>query len=146
MALQCNHSVEVHCSPEKAFSFIDDLPQTPKWLGPCTAIEKLNPGPNAVGDKLKYSYNQGGKDRTMEGEILERVEPSKLVCRYFDSMFEVLVDLNVQKSPSGAVLQHVITMTPKSFFAKLLSPLIRMGLPKQTRDAMAALKSLLESE
>jgi len=146
MALQCNHSVEVHCSPEKAFAFIDDLPQTPKWLGPCTAIEKLSPGPNAVGDKLKYSYNQGGKDRTMEGEILERVEPSKLVCRYFDSMFEVLVDLNVQKSPSGAVLQHVITMTPKSFFAKLLSPLIRMGLPKQTRDAMAALKSLLESE
>src|SRR5271167_4913415 len=95
MPIRCEHSVDVDASPERAFGSLDDLSQTPKWLGPCTALEKLSPGPNAVGDKLKYSYKQGGRAGTMDGEIVNRTPNEKLVCHYFDTMMDVVVDLRV---------------------------------------------------
>ena len=144
--MRCEHRVEVGCSPEKAFALLDDLPQTPKWLAPCTAIEKVVPGPNRVGDQLKYSYLQGGRAGTMQGEILARNPTSKLTCRYFDKMFEIVVDFNVAKSPGGASLTHVITITPKTWISRLMSPLVAMALPKQTREAMASLKTILDSQ
>jgi hypothetical protein len=60
-------------------------------------------------------------------------------------MFEVSVDLRVAAAPDGTVTTHIIEITPKRFMAKLMSPLIRLGLGKQTRAAAANLKKLLES-
>jgi hypothetical protein len=60
-------------------------------------------------------------------------------------MFDVSVDLHVAVGPDGAVTTHVIEITPKTFLGKLMSPLIRLGLGKQTRQAVANLKKLLES-
>jgi len=144
--IRCEHSVDVKASPERAFALLDDLSQTPKWLGPCTAIERLSPGPNAVGDKLKYSYKQGGRTGTMDGEILARTPNEKLIVRYFDKMMEVLVDFKVSPISSGSRLTHVITITPQTFMAKLMSPFIRMALPKQTRQAMESLKGMLDAK
>ncbi len=41
---------------------------------------------------------------------------------------------------------HAITIAPKTFLGKLISPLIRLGLGKQTRDAASNLRKLLEAE
>ncbi len=146
MPIRCEHTVDVDASPERAFALLDDLPQTPKWLGPCTALEKLSPGPNAVGDRLKYSYKQGGRAGTMDGEIVTRKPNEKLVCRYFDRMMEVVVDLRVSATKTGSRLTHVITITPLTLMGKLMSPCIRLALPKQTRQAMASLKGMLEAK
>jgi hypothetical protein len=43
-------------------------------------------------------------------------------------------------------MTHLIEITPKAFFARLMSPLIRLGLNKQTREAATNLKQLLESK
>ena len=56
----------------------------------------------------------------------------------------VVVDLRVSASTSGSTMTHVITITPKTMAGKFMSPLIRMGLPKQTQDAMDSLKKMLE--
>ena len=40
---------------------------------------------------------------------------------------------------------HLIVISPKNFFGKLMSPLIRVGIGKQTRQAASNLRSLLES-
>jgi uncharacterized protein YndB with AHSA1/START domain len=146
MPIQCEHSIDVDASPERAFGLLDDLPQTPKWLGPCTAIEKLSPGPNTVGDKLKYFYKQGGRAGTMDGEIVARSPNEKLVCHYFDTMMDVVVDFRVTPRAGGARLTHVITITPQTFVGKMMSPCIRLALPKQTRQAMESLKEMLDAK
>lgn len=135
----------VRVSPERAFAAIDDLALTAKWLPPCVSLNKIGPGPNAVGDKLRYVYKQGGKQAEMDGEIVARVPGERLACRYFDKMFEVSVDLRVAPAPGGATTTHIIEITPKSFVGKLMSPMVRMGIKKQSRDAAANLKKLLES-
>ena len=80
----------------------------------------------------------------MEGEILARVPGERLHARYFDSQFEVSVDLRISPAPEGALTTHIIEITPKSFMGKLMKPLIRLGLKKQTLDAATNLRKLLE--
>jgi hypothetical protein len=68
-----------------------------------------------------------------------------LHCKYSDGSFEVRVDLRVAPAPGGALMTHIIEISPKTLLGKLMWPLIRLGLGKQTRDAAANLKRLLES-
>jgi hypothetical protein len=145
MPIRYQHAETVHTTPERAFALIDDLSQTAKWLPPCVSLEKVGSGPNAPGDKLRYVYKQGGRQGEMAGEILVRTIGERLRCKYFDSSFEVSVNLRVAPATAGAITTHIIEITPKRFFGKLMSPLIRLALGKQTRQAAANLKRLLES-
>jgi hypothetical protein len=135
----------VATSPERAFAAIDDLPLTAKWLPPCVSLSKVGDGPNAPGDRLRYVYRQGGRQGEMAGEILERIPGERLHCRYSDRSFDVSVDLRVAAAPGGAITTHTIEITPKTLLGKLMGPLIRLGLGKQTREASANLKRLLEA-
>ena len=55
------------------------------------------------------------------------------------------MDLHVAGALDGALTTHIIEITPKTWVGKLMSPLIRMGICKQTREAAANLKKLLET-
>jgi hypothetical protein len=145
MPIRYQHTETIKASPSRAFAVIDDLPLTSKWLPPCVSLEKVGTGPNAPGDKLRYVYRQGGKQAEMAGEILARTPGERLHCRYGDRAFDVSVDLQVAAAPDGALTTHIIEITPKTWAGRLMSPLIRLGLGKQTRDAAANLKKLLES-
>lgn len=145
MGIRYEHLETIHVPPEKAFAAIDDLPLTAKWLPPCVSLEKIGSGPNAPGDQLRYVYKQGSRQGEMSGEIVARTPNERLHWLYHDSMFDVSVDLRVAPAPDGSLTTHIIEITPKTFVAKLMSPLIRMGLGKQTRTAAGNLKKLLET-
>lgn len=144
MAIHFSHTIDVAHDPKKVFALLDDLARAPRWLERCTAIEKLSAGPNDVGSKLRYSYRDGGRAGTMEGEIVGRIPDERLAFRYGDKMMEVAVDFHVTSAASGSRLTHTVDITPKTFFAKLFSPFIRRGLPKQTIGAMERLRTLLD--
>ncbi len=146
MAIRFEHTETIQTTPQRAFEVIDDLPLTAQWLPPCVSLNKVGDGPNAPGDKLRYVFKQGGHQGEMEGEIVDREDGQRLHCRYFDKAFEVAVDLCVDDAPEGVTTTHIVEITPKGLMGKLMSPLIRRGLTKQTREAAANLKRLLESE
>ena len=146
MAVRYEHSEIVAVTPERAFAAIDDLPLTAKWLPPCVSLEKLGHGPNAIGDKLLYVHKVGRRHMQMFGEILDRVPGERLYCKYTDNVIEVYVDLRVAPDDGGTMTTHIIEIVPKRLMAKLMRPLIRLGLGKQTRTAAANLKRLLEGE
>ena len=145
MPIRYEHTESIATSPERAFAAIDDLPFTARWLPGCVSLEKVGPGPNAPGDKLRYVYEQGGKSGEMAGEIVARTPGERLFCRYHDSLFEVSVDLRVATAPGGVVTTHLMEITPKTATARLMSPLIKLGLAKRAREAGANLKKLLEA-
>lgn len=146
MSVTYHHQEPIAAPPDRVFAAIDDLPLTSKWLPPCVSLEKIGSGPNATGDALRYVYRQGGAEKEMAGRIASRTPGERLHCIYGDDMFEVSVDLRVAPGPTGSLTTHIIEMTPKSFMANLLTPLVRMGLKKQTREAAANLKALVESQ
>jgi hypothetical protein len=145
MPIRFHHVEAVTATPQQVFAVIDDLPLTAKWLPPCVSLAKVGDGPNAPGDKLRYVFKQGGRQSEMKGEILDRVPGERLHCKYSDKAFDVWVDLRVAAAPGGAQTTHIIEISPKTLSAKLMWPLIRLGLAKQTRDAAANLKKLLET-
>ena len=146
MPIHFEYAIEVPQSPEQAFALFDDLPRTAEWLAPCTALEKLTPGENKVGDRLKYHYREGGRTGEMDGEITIRVPNERLTCRYWDKMFEIVVDSRVTKTPNGSRLFNAIDITPKNFLFKLMAPLMRKPLAKQTINAMESLRDILAAK
>lgn len=50
----------------------------------------------------------------------------------------------MQATAVGTAVTNRIEITPKTLVAKLLQPLIRSQLPKQTQEAFAALRALAE--
>ncbi len=145
MPIHFQYDEIVRTTPERAFAVIDNLPRTADWLPPCVSLTKVNDGPNAVGDKLRYIYRQGGREAEMVGEILSRVSGERLHCKYHDGMFEVFVDLRVSVKEANTLTTHIVEIVPKTFTGKLMAPLIRFGLKKQTREAAKNLKRLLEA-
>ncbi len=145
MPINYEYSVEVNGSSEQAFAVIDDLARTPEWLCACVSLEKLVPGPNRIGDKLNYTFKQGRRMGVMDGEITARIPSEKLTYKFDDKLFQVVIDFNILRTSFGAKMIHVITITPKTFIGKLMSPLIRSGVPKQTKVAMHALKAILDN-
>ena len=151
MAIEFRHTINVPQPPEKVFALLADVAQTPKWLARCTGIEVLTPGALAVGSKLRYSYKEGSRTGVMDGQVTERLENRKLDFLYEDKLMRVGVHFMTDPAESGSGaaaasgtrLTHAIDITPRTFFARLFSPLIRKQLPRQTIDAMESLRALL---
>ncbi|HEV8244470.1 MAG TPA: hypothetical protein VGP93_01750, partial [Polyangiaceae bacterium] len=122
-----------------------DLSQTPQWLVRCTGVEKLTPGPNAVGTRLRYGYREGARRGTLEGEITARTPNERLSFLYSHTMIEIAIDFRVTGTAEGTRVLHAIDVLPKTFIAKLFAPMIRRQLPTQTMAAMESLRGLVES-
>ena len=144
MSIRFEHAIDVARGPEQIFAILDDLSQTPRWVSRCTGIEKLSPGPNTVGTKVRYAYREGGRTGTMDGEIKARTPNERLTVGYSDKMMEVGVDFHMTRKDGGARLVHTIDIKPKSLMAKLFAPLVRRQLPEQTIKAMETLRGLVE--
>lgn len=144
MSIRFEHAIDVARGPEQIFALLDDLSQTPRWVSRCTGIEKLSPGPNTVGTKVRYAYREGGRTGTMDGEIKARTPNERLTVGYSDKMMEVVVDFHMTRKDGGARLVHTIDIKPKSLMAKLFAPLVRRQLPEQTIKAMETLRGLVE--
>lgn len=146
MPIRCEHAQPVRATPAQAFAMIDDLSSYARWLPPCVSLSKVGSGPNAVGDQLRYVYRdrQGGPQREMAGEVVARVPGERFHTRYTDATFVVDVDLRVAPAAEGALTTHIVEIAPKSVVGRLFSPLIKLGLNKQTRDAATNLARLLD--
>jgi len=139
-----SHTLSVTAPPAAIFAIVDDFNKTPQWLSRCTGIDKLDPGVNDVGTKLKYHYADGRRRGTMDGQVVAREPDRHFAMKFTDRMMDVTVDFVAASDGVGSTLTHTIDIAPKGF-GKLLTPLIRRDLPKQTMDAMTRLKAMAES-
>ena len=131
MPIHFEHGVDVAVSPDRAFTLLEDVSRTPEWLDRCVKIETLSPGSLGVGTKLRYSYREGGRVGVMDGECTEKKPNERLTFHYLDKSMDVIVDFQMSPESGGTRLVHAITITPLTFMGKLMSPLIRLMIPKQ---------------
>lgn len=146
MTIQFECGVDIRCRPERVFALLDDVSQTPRWLTSCQAMEKLTPGPNAVGTKLRYVYKDALHTSVMLGSITARTANQELSFEYSDQRVSVAAQFQLTEISTGTHLQHRIEIAPKTFVVRMLSPVIRRQLAEQTRSAIASLQKLLEHE
>lgn len=138
------HTLSVSAPPATIFGILDDFTRTPLWLSRCTGIDKVDPGPNDVGTRLRYHYDDGRRRGTMDGEVVAREPDRHFAMKFTDRMMDVTVDFVSASDGVGTTLTHTIDIATKGV-GKLFTPMIRRDLPKQTLDAMAKLKAMAEA-
>ncbi|WP_322022193.1 SRPBCC family protein [Burkholderia sp. BCC1977] len=143
MSIRFAHTIVVEQSPAEVFATLDDFSVTPQWLERCTGIEKAAPGPNAEGQALRYAYRDGRRAGVMDGRIVIRKPGERLVCVYEDRMMRVNVDFRIEAHDGGTRLTHEVEIAPRTWLARLFSPMVRRALPMQTVRAMESLRDYL---
>ena len=141
---QFAHTLSVSAPPSVIFAIVDDFTKTPQWLSRCTGIDKLDEGGNDVGTRLKYHYDDGRRSGVMDGQIIAREPDRHFAMKFTDKMMDVTVDFVSASDGVGTTLTHSIDIATKGF-GKLLTPMIKRSLPKQTMDAMTKLKAMAEA-
>ena len=68
----------------------------------------------------------------------------RLEMQYADGTFAVEVRLQLAEAPGGTAVMHSIAITPKRFFARLMSPMIRKMNGPQVTNNLSRLKQLLD--
>jgi uncharacterized protein YndB with AHSA1/START domain len=143
VAVHFEYTIEIAKPPATVFALLDDVSRTPKWLSRCTKIEKLDPGPNAVGTRLRYDYLQGRRPGTMDGSIAAYAAPDHIAFRYNDKQFDVTIDFMLAALTTGTKLTQKVDIVPSSLVGRLLQPLIRRVLPKQTIKDLEKFRALI---
>ncbi len=146
MAISFTHGIDLPQSPHQVFTLLADYSKVPQWLKRCEGVAKQGSGPNKVGDKLRYAYCEGGRHGLMDGVITAYEQDSHMAYRYYDKMMAVFVEFRMEPNGEGTHLTHNIEITPHSFMAKLMSPMFKMKLPKQTVHTMENIRALLAKE
>ncbi len=137
-------STTIRRTPAELFELLADPARAPDWMESCVALGPVTPGPLASGTRLHYTYRQGSRPGTMEGEVTAFSPAAALAMRFRDPKFTVDVQLQLHPVPEGTQVQHGIDIIPGSFMGRLMSPLIQMGNRRQVAGNLARLKRLAE--
>jgi carbon monoxide dehydrogenase subunit G len=81
----------------------------------------------------------------MEGAVTAYERPRRLEMTLTDKLFTLVVVFSLESAGAGTRFAYDMRITPTSFMAKLMSPMIRSSTQKQITKDVAKLKSILES-
>ena len=144
MRIEAATEAEIGKPLSEVFAFVDDNGKLPQWLSLCASLQQKTPGPKTTGTELHYEYKAGGGTRGMDGKVVEYVNDQKLAMRFEGRMFDVQVSFGFRATGSSTVMRHEMSIEPKSFMARLMSPLIRSQTRKQLVKDTEKLKQILE--
>jgi uncharacterized protein YndB with AHSA1/START domain len=143
--INSEEKVEIRRPPDEVFRFLDDEANAPRWNERCVELKRVSPGEKAVGTKLCYVYKEPGRQGEMDGEVVAYDKGRKLAMRFTDPTMAVHVAFELTPSAQGTEVLHSVGVEPRSFVTKLLAPLIRRGVKKQTAMEAQSLKRTLEA-
>ena len=141
--IRCETTLDVPRPVSEVFAFVDDVGKAPQWLRQCVEIRQTSPPPKRVGTTLLYRYKEPGRTGQMDGVVTEYEKDARLVMKYTDKMFDLVVGFGFEPSAGGTKLHLTCEIAPKSLLAKLTSPMIRSATQKQMQRDTAKLVELL---
>ena len=137
-------SIETSAPPDRVYALLADVARTPEWLCRSTKLEITDGAPIRVGSPLLYVYKEGSGTKSMTGRVTELVPGKTTAFVYTDPMFDVGIRFDLTPAGTGTRISHRIDIEPKKLMAKLFTPLIRIGLRKQTPGDLRKLKEVAE--
>jgi uncharacterized protein YndB with AHSA1/START domain len=144
MALEFLEQVEVRRTPAQCFAYVDDFANAPRWNDLCVALQREGSDARESG-ALVYTFKQGSRQGVMHGEIVERDPPRRLLLSFGDRSFQIEVGFRFDAIPGGTRIEHTMQVEPRSFLTRLMSPLLRKVMAKQTAKQAQAVAAALAS-
>ena len=139
-------SITIARRPEDIVRIFLDPEKAPLWNTGLERFEVLSETPGLVGSKARLHFVQGGRRYVMEDELLE-VEPERrYLSRVSGDMLEAEIETLLVPTDSGTLVTVRWAGSGKKPLLRLLLPLMRRSLARQTLADLAKLKKLTESE
>ncbi len=142
----------VRTGPREVFALIDDFSRMPDWNSTCGKIEKVGHGPNAPGDRLKYSTRERQGNKALvghyEGRILERVPGERLSLRIENRGMFSTREFRLIPVSRGTRIRMTLDLEPRTWLTRLgnrfLGRTIRHAVERMAAEDLKNLASLLD--
>ena len=132
--------------PEDIARIFLDPEKAPLWNAGLERFEVLSETPGLVGSKARLHFVQGGRRYVMEDELLE-VEPERrYLSRVSGDMLEAEIETLLVPTASGTLVTVRWTGCGKKPLLRLLLPLMRRSLARQTLADLTKLRELAEAD
>lgn len=133
-------SVETKLSAEKAFAFMSEFENTSKWDPNTPVMDKITPGPVAVGHKYHAESEFRGKRQTLIYEVIE-LRDGHIKLRGENKTVTAFDSIDVSPNGAGSVVKYTAEFSIKGS-AKIVQPLLK-PMFMQLRDP--ALKGIRDT-
>lgn len=129
---------------DEVFAYVDDDEKVKLWIGGLLETKRTTSGAPGVGSRFHQKLQIGKRVMELEGELLE-YEPNRRVRVKLDShLCEMNATYNFEESGGCTELAYTCDSHYRSFFYRLLSPLIKRVTQQKLREDFARLRGLLQ--
>lgn len=136
-------SVETKLSAGKAFAFMSEFENTSKWDPSTPVMDKLTPGPVAVGHRYHAESEFRGKRQSLEYEVIELTE-NHIKLRGENKSVTAFDSVDVSPSGTGSVVKYTAEFNIKGP-AKIIQPLLKPAFMQLRDPAINGIRDTLNS-
>lgn len=136
-------SVETKLSAEKAFAFMSEFENTSKWDPNTPVMDKITPGPVAVGHRYHAESEFRGKRQTLEYEVIE-LRDRHIKLRGENKSVTAFDSVDVSPNGTGSVVKYTAEFSIKGP-ARVIQPLLKPAFMQLRDPALKGIRDTLNS-
>jgi hypothetical protein len=137
-------SVETKLSAEKAFAFMSEFENTSKWDPNTPVMDKITPGPVALGHKYHAESEFRGKRQTLIYEVIE-LRDGHIKLRGENKSVTSFDSIDVSPSGTGSVVKYTAEFSIKGP-AKIIQPLLKPAFMQLRDPALDGIRDTLNAQ
>jgi len=141
--MRIEHAVTLPRPAADVFPWLFDEDKVPQWTSGLETYEKVDPGPLAVGSRIKQSLVVSGQRLSFELEVVSLDAPRAAEGRFETQGFKARQRFSLAGSDGQTTLTQVLEADVNSFTARMLAPMIQPRLQEKVERDLAALRGLL---
>lgn len=138
------HELSLHLNRpvDEVFAFLTDASQVPSWQSNLIESEQLTEGPMRVGSRFREVRRVGRRPIASEAEVIDFEPNTRFTLRVITGP-QVTVSYALAAEEGGTRLRYQFVMRTGGMM-RVLEPLIRRSLRKQSASDFGRLKGILE--
>ena len=136
-------SVETNLSAEKAFAFMSAFENTSEWDPNTPVMDKLTPGPVAVGHRYHAESEFRGKRQSLEYEVIE-LTANHIKLRGENKTVTSFDSIDVSPNGTGSVVKYTAEFSIHGP-AKVIQPLLKPAFMQLRDPALKGIRETLNS-
>jgi carbon monoxide dehydrogenase subunit G len=136
-------TVETKLSPEKAFAFLSEFENTSEWDPATPVMDKLTPGPVAVGHRYHAESEFRGKRQSLEYEVIELTD-NHIKLRGENKTVTAFDSIDVEPSGQGSLVKYTAEFSIHGP-AKILQPLLKPAFTSLRDPALNGIRDTLNA-
>ena len=136
-------TVETKLSPEKAFAFLSEFENTSEWDPATPVMDKLTPGPVALGHRYHAESEFRGKRQALEYEVIELTD-LHIKLRGENKTVTAFDSIDVEPSGQGSLVKYTAEFGIHGP-AKILQPLFKPAFTSLRDPALNGIRDTLNA-